>query len=145
MFKEIAEHFKGVIKKSEDYNNPRPCNNIDLLFPPFYKLIKQLISDYMYVHESEPYILETYRSNDLQQLYFNRGASKIRKNGMHHYGIAVDLVAKDENGDINYSILDYSWIRKRAKELGLYMLDWEDAHIQAIPVSLQNALRNECL
>lgn len=34
----------------------------------------------------------TYRSNMLQKKYFDQGASKIKKDGMHHYGIAGDTI-----------------------------------------------------
>lgn len=145
MFEELRKHYQNVIRVSEYYNIIKPCNETSLLFPPFYEKIKELISAYLEDHETMPYILETYRSNDLQKIYYNRGASKIRKNGMHHFGIAVDLVAKDENDHIRYDVLDYQWIRKKAREMSLFMLDWEDAHIQDIPVGLQNQLRNEVL
>jgi hypothetical protein len=141
-YEEIKTHFDEVIRNSDSYDTLKPCKDTSLLFPPFYEKIQELIKAYLEVHETEPYILETYRSNDLQELYYHRGASKIRKNGMHHYGIAVDLVAK-VNGKIDYDTLDYAWLRNYAtKELGLTVLTWELAHFQYIPVSEQQALRN---
>jgi len=147
--KEIAKFFAEVIYDSPKYNTPNSCNDTDLLYPPFYEKIKKLETDYLEVHETPFYILETYRSNTLQQIYFNRGASQIRSNGMHHYGIAVDLVAKI-NGKVRYDVLDYAWIRDYVskddnlwlKEGDMTMLNFEDAHIQYIRVSQQNELRH---
>jgi hypothetical protein len=142
MFEEIAKWFKDEIETSDDFNTPKPCNNIDLLYPPFRSVLEQLITEYQEEHETEPYVLETYRSNSLQQHYYDQGVSKIRTNGMHHYGIAADLVAK--NGTkIDYGVLDYDWLRKRAVELGLTILTWELCHFQFISVDKQQTLRNE--
>ena len=137
---EIAEWFVKNIRTSNYYRTQRPCNNVELLFPEFREIVNKMISEYLEVHQTEPYILETYRSNDLQLLYFNRGASKIRMNGMHHYGIAVDLVGKVD-GHIDYEVLDYEWLRSWAKENGLTVLSWELAHFQFISVDEQQTLR----
>ena len=141
--KAIAEHYYKVIRTSDKFNTKSPCNDIDLLYPEFKEKIDTLISAYLEEHQTEPYILETYRSNTMQLIYFNRGASKIRTNGMHHYGIAVDIVGKDKHGNIDWDVLDYEWLRHYAvKELGLTVLSWELAHFQFIPVSKQQELRN---
>lgn len=138
--KEIADFFANVIYKSDKYETQSPCNDTDLLFPPFYAIVMEMINAYQEQHETIPFVLETYRSNTLQRIYFNRGASKIRQNGMHHYGIAVDLVGR-ANGQIDYEVLDYAWLRDWAKNNGLTVLDWELAHFQFIPVASQNELR----
>lgn len=141
---EIAKWYKENIKTSDEFNTKSPCNNIDLLFPEFRSLIETMIKEYFEVHQTEPYILETYRSNDLQKVYYNRGASKIRKDGMHHFGIAVDLVGKDEDGHIDYDVLDYQWLRTWAQKNDIVVLNWELAHFQYISVSNQQTLRNAC-
>lgn len=140
----IANYFKNTIQSSELYHSPKPVNDVDLLYPEFKDKVDELISIYKEDHEHEPFILETYRSNDLQLSYFNRGASKIRKDGMHHFGIAVDLVALNDNGHVSYDILDYDSLRKTAKELGLTILTWELCHFQFVPVEKQNELRQIC-
>ncbi|MFZ1049470.1 MAG: hypothetical protein WAN41_02170, partial [Candidatus Sulfotelmatobacter sp.] len=37
-------------------------------------------------------IYETYRSEERQQDLFNHGATKLRTVGVHHYGLACDIV-----------------------------------------------------
>jgi hypothetical protein len=43
-------------------------------------------------------IFETYRSEERQLALFNQGATKLRTVGVHHYGLACDLV-KSINGE----------------------------------------------
>jgi hypothetical protein len=40
----------------------------------------------------EVMIYETYRSRERQLALFNSGASKLRTIGVHHYGLACDIV-----------------------------------------------------
>lgn len=143
MYDDIVTNYYDKIKTSVYYDSIKPCNDFDLLYADFRLKIIELKSKYLEQHETEPYILETYRSNDLQIVYYNRGASKTKKDGMHHFGIAVDIVGKTENG-IDYNILDYDWLRKYAKNnLGLTVLNFELGHFQYIPVENQNILRKE--
>lgn len=138
---QIANHYISRIITSDRYLSPNPVRDTYLLFPPFKTLLDELITLYTQNSNDEIYILETYRSNTLQLAYYNRGASKIRSNGMHHYGIAVDLVRGKSGKYLDYK-LNYVLLRKLANNLGLTVLNFEDAHYQFIPVSLQDELRS---
>lgn len=136
----IAQHYIEKIIVSEEYLLPSPCKNTDLLLPDFKAIIDELIYEYNQVSSDEVYWLETYRSNSLQRTYYERGTSKIKTNGMHHYGIAVDL-CRGANGKYADYELDYKTLRSIAGTKNLTVLSFEQAHFQFIPVFEQDHLR----
>lgn len=138
--KAIAEHYVKKIIPSADYRIKGVCNDPELLYPEFKKDIENLITEYQKYNDHDIVMYETYRSNSLQLIYYNRGASKIKTNSMHHYGVAVDLLAKVGNG-VSWDILDYPLLRTLASNMGIKFLKWEACHFQAIPVDQQDELR----
>ena len=52
-------------------------------------------------------VFETYRSQERQTELFNQGASKLRHVGVHHFGLACDLV-KDINGEPSWRAISAS-------------------------------------
>lgn len=142
MNKQIATHYISKIAPSKDFRNPAPVKNMNLLFKPFREKLESAIKKFNEKYPGvEVLIYETYRSNILQQKYFTAGVSRIRQNGMHHFGIAADCAFRI-NGKFSYSG-DYKHLHKCFKDEGLVRLSWEEAHIQLIPVSSQEQLRNE--
>ena len=53
-------------------------------------------------------VFETYRSRELQQVYFRRGVTRLKNVGVHHYGCAADIV-KVINGNQIYPRGKYQW------------------------------------
>lgn len=145
MYEAIAQHYVERLIPSAEYLSSKSVRNIDLLFPDFTKKI--LAAEELFnktYSEINIYIAETYRSNALQKVYFNNGASDIKTNGMHHYGIAADLCFLID-GKVTYNG-DYKLLRKCLLEAGLFLLGlWDAGHTQYIPATkpLQNNLRNE--
>jgi hypothetical protein len=141
-YENICNHYNEIISKSDYFDSAAPVRDTEILFPDFYNTLVFCFNEYQKKYPNQKvYITETYRSNTLQLKYFKQGKSKIRKNGMHHYGIAVD-VAFLINDKLSYKG-DYNYLRKLFKENNLTVLDWELGHVQYIPVSEQGALRNE--
>ncbi|MBI5401854.1 MAG: hypothetical protein HY959_00495 [Ignavibacteriae bacterium] len=141
-FENICIHYNNIIRQSDEYDSVKPIRNTDLLLPEFYNTLVFCFNEYQKKYPSQrAYITESYRSNSLQLKYYKTGKSKIRKNGMHHYGIAAD-VAFIINDKLSYKG-DYNYLRKIFKENNLTVLDWELGHVQFIPVSEQSALREE--
>ena len=138
-YSNIVRHYVENIKGSPEYNSPKPVKDMDLLLPEFKDKLDNCFTEYSEKYPGEEvYITETYRSNELQQKYFNQGSSKIRQNGMHHYGIAAD-VAFLIDGKFSYRG-DYTFLRKLFKRAGLTVLSWELGHVQFIPVENQKDL-----
>jgi D-alanyl-D-alanine carboxypeptidase len=62
-----------------------------LLEPMMRQLVERLVASAQQMG-IEVMIYETYRSQDRQQALFNSGATKLRTVGVHHYGLACDIV-----------------------------------------------------
>jgi hypothetical protein len=140
--KKIAEFYLKILLINSKFNSSQPNSNQELLFPDFLLKLNDCINQYTNLYPNqEVTFAETYRSNVLQEIYYNNGASKIKKNGMHHYGIAADSIfiisgKRTYKGDINA-------LRKVYKDNGLTILGmWDPLHVQYIPVADQQLLRN---
>lgn len=142
--KEIAKWFLENVITSKDFNNKNGVKDTAILFPPFFAKVQKGIAEFNKKYPNVTIVfVETYRSNDRQLMHFNNGASKIRKDGMHHFSIAVDL-AGNVNGKFTYDI-DYKHLRSCMANQGLTLLGlWDAGHFQYIPVKDQTALRNAC-
>lgn len=140
--KKIVTFYIEVLLINDKFNSAIPVNDQNLLLPNFLTKIKTCIKQYQQTYPNQEITFtETYRSNTLQEKYFENGASKIKKNGMHHYGIAADCIfvvdgKKTYKGDINL-------LRRIYKTNGLTILGmWDPLHVQFITTSEQMKLRN---
>jgi hypothetical protein len=141
--KEIAKFFQNVLLKSKKFNSPTAVSDQDLLYPSFLAKLQICIKEYQKTYPNQDITFtETYRSNTLQMIHYNNGASKIKMNGMHHYGIAADSIFII-NGKKSYKG-DVMLIRKIYQANGLIILGmWDSLHVQYISVGEQQALRDE--
>ncbi len=90
---EVVDFFMHRLLPSPSFSSVEPVDDQALVLPSFMGRLKVCVSQYRQKHpEQDITFSETYRSNTLQLKYFKSGASKAQKNGMHHYGIAVDSV-----------------------------------------------------
>jgi hypothetical protein len=140
--KKIADFFLSKLVTNGKFSSIAPNNDRALLLPDFYSAIQKCISIFQQAYpDVDIDFTETYRSNELQLIHFNNGASKIKRNGMHHYGIAADCIfivkgKRTYKGDITL-------LRKIYKENGLYILgSWDPLHVQFIDVPAQQTLRD---
>jgi hypothetical protein len=140
-FKKIADFFLQTLVPHPKFNSTSFNSDQSLLFPDFLTKVKSCVAKYNAAHSGQDVTFtETYRSNALQLKHFDNGASKIRANGMHHYGTAADSIfviggKKTYKGDV-------MGLRKVYKDNGLFLLGmWDSMHVQYISVSDQAALR----
>jgi len=91
-------------------------------------------------------IYETYRSQARQQALFDNGATKLRKVGVHHYGLACDIV-RVVGGEPSWKG-DFSFLGQLAHSAGLiWGGDWgapqikhsfiDSVHVQHCTVARQ--------
>jgi hypothetical protein len=74
-------------------------------------------------------IYETYRSPQRQQDLFSNGATRLRAVGVHHYGLACDLV-RSVGGEPSWKG-DFSFLGQLAQGCGLiWGGDWGAPHIK---------------
>lgn len=94
-------------------------------------------------------VWETYRSETRQEQLFQEGATTLRAVGVHHYGLAADLV-RDMNGDPSWKG-DFKFLRDLARDHGLiWGGDWgrkgvkpkffDPYHLQRCTVTRQKTL-----
>lgn len=157
-YKKIAQHYLYSICPSDYFNSLSPVCDKYLLFPEFREMIEEALIKYdeINVDNDCPYIYESFRSHKLQNIYYYRGASKIKggnimTSGMHHFGIAVDIINlidkngnknKDKGESVDWSNINYKLLRTITRSMGINDLgSYEVCHFQMIPVIEQNNLR----
>ncbi len=140
---DIAQNYLENVITSQNFFSKNPVKDTDILFQPFLQKVLKAASVFSQTYPNKEVIFtETYRSNTLQMIHFNNGASKIKTNGMHHYSIAVDCAFKID-GKFSYDG-DYNLLRECMKNEGLFLLpEWDKGHVQDIAVADQAALRIE--
>jgi hypothetical protein len=126
----------------------KPINDMALLEPVTRKLVKQIIADA--ADEGIKLVaFETYRSQARQTKLFAQGATQLKTVGVHHYGLACDLV-KDIAGSPSWKG-DFKFVGKLAKKYKLiWGGDWgrpgvrtrfpDEVHVQRCAVSAQRRL-----
>jgi len=141
-YQKIADWLIKTIIPSGIWDSKQIIKDEKYLFPDFLKKVKAANAEFEAAKGYSVKFVETYRSNALQEQAWASGHSGIRKNGMHHYGIAVDqFFFKD--GKSTYDG-DYKFLRECMKKQSLYLIAKNDeGHVQYIPVNSdeQNELR----
>lgn len=114
-----------------DYHGTKPTNDPDLLAPNFRAAVEAAIRECNSPpHNLDAYVYETYRSNELQAIYYARGRSvrppeKPVTNAInnlfswHGYGLAVDVIHKTKHWGV-----DESWFRKVAEIFKRHGCKW---------------------
>jgi hypothetical protein len=87
----MANFYTDVISADARFESVAPVSDVSLLEPSTRKLVENLVSAAQQMG-IEVMIFETYRSQNRQQELFNNGATKLRTVGVHHYGLACDIV-----------------------------------------------------
>jgi hypothetical protein len=80
-----------VIFRDPRFNDPARNDNLKLLEPTTRSLVQQVIASAGQMG-IELMVYETYRSQQRQQELFTHGASKLQNVGVHHFGLACDIV-----------------------------------------------------
>jgi D-alanyl-D-alanine carboxypeptidase len=119
----MGNFFTDVIKKSPKLTSKKRVADMALLEPETRKRVRAIIADAK-EHGLKLMVFETYRSGVRQTELFNQGATKLKKVGVHHYGLACDLV-RDVNGEPSWKG-DFDLLGRLAHHHGLiWGGDWE--------------------
>jgi hypothetical protein len=144
----MASFFTDVIKKDRRFHSTSRVADPMLLEPATRAAIQAVIADAA-TRGIKLMIYETYRSQERQQALFEQGATQLRTVGVHHYGLACDLV-KDINGEPSWKG-DFSFLGVVAPEHGLvWGGDWgrpdlphsfrDNDHVQRCSLAMQAQL-----
>jgi hypothetical protein len=144
----MTNFYTDVISKDARFDSLAPVRDLALLEPTTRKLVESLVSA---AHQMgiEIMVFETYRSQNRQQELFNNGATKLRNVGVHHYGLACDIV-RVVGGEPCWKG-DFSFLGQLAHSSGLiWGGDWgtpeikhsfiDSVHVQRCTVARQGDL-----
>ena len=140
--------YTTVIQKDPRFQSKNIVNDPALLEPVTRRLVEQIVADAAAVG-IKLMVFETYRSQQRQEELFAQRASRLKTVGVHHYGLACDLV-KDINGEPSWKG-DFKFLGKLAKKNRLiWGGDWgtpnkkhkfkDMVHVQRCTVARQNSL-----
>jgi hypothetical protein len=144
----MGNFFTNVIQRDARFDSTQRVADINLLEPVTRGLVRKIMA--ASAAQGIPLILfETFRSQARQAELFAKGASTLKTVGVHHYGLACDLV-KDINGDPSWKG-DFGFLGKLAHANALiWGGDWgqpgvphsfiDADHVQRVTIKRQAAL-----
>lgn len=141
----MRNFFTDVISRNARFDSPTRVDDPVLLEPAMRQLVEGIVAAARQMG-IELMIYETYRSRDRQQALFNNGATKLRTVGVHHYGLACDIV-RAVGGEPSWKG-DFSFLGQLAHSSGLiWGGDWgapnikhnfvDSVHVQRCTVARQ--------
>ncbi len=144
----MGNFYTDVICKDPRFNSLPRVSDPALLEPATCKLVEGVVAAAQQMG-IEVMIYETYRSQDRQQQLFNNGATQLRTVGVHHYGLACDIV-RAVGGEPSWKG-DFSFLGQLAHSSGLiWGGDWgapgikhrfvDSVHVQRCTVARQGDL-----
>lgn len=103
-------------------------NDLNYLEPVFRNKITAILQDAA-AAGTPLMVFETYRSQERQEALFKQGATQLDTVGVHHYGLAADLV-KDVGGQPSWKG-DFTFLRDLAVKYDMISgLDWGNPKIK---------------
>jgi hypothetical protein len=144
----MGNFFTDTISTDPRFNSTARVDDLALLEPVTRELVQRMV-DAAKVMGISVRVFETYRSQARQQELFNQGASKLRTVGVHHYGLAADIV-RVVNGEPSWKG-DFSFLGQLAHSAGMiWGGDWGNpnvhhnfvdlVHVQRCTIARQPAL-----
>jgi hypothetical protein len=144
----MGNFYTDVIKTDRRFKTTSPVKDMALLEPVTRRLVEQIIADA--AKEGIKLVpFETFRSRQRQLKLYAQKATKLKTVGVHHYGLACDLV-KDVGGQPSWKG-DFKFLGKLAKKHKLiWGGDWgkpdvkpsfyDGVHVQRCTVARQKSL-----
>jgi hypothetical protein len=124
----VSDFFSDVILSSSFFGSAKRIDDPALLEPVTRQLVQRIVTSAQQMG-IEVMIYETYRSQQRQQELFNNGATRLRRVGVHHYGLACDIVRVI--GDEPSWKGDFTFLGQLAQSCGLiWGGDWGAPHIK---------------
>jgi hypothetical protein len=144
----MGNFYTDVIQPDPRFNSTARVADSALLEPLTRQLVMSIIQQAKNMG-FDMMIYETYRSQARQQMLFDQGATQLRQVGVHHYGLACDLV-KAIGGEPSWKG-DFSFLGQLARSAGLiWGGDWgtpnqphtfiDQPHVQRCTIARQGSL-----
>jgi len=143
--------YTEVIAKDSRFHRTQPIHDLALLEPVTRAAVMAIIADAKKLYGVEMMAWETYRSQERQTMLFNNKATKLKTVGVHHFGLACDIV-KSINGEPSWKG-DFGFLVKLSKMHGLISgKNWgqpgkphsfiDACHVQRVTLDRQKTLFN---
>jgi hypothetical protein len=144
----MTNFYTDVLTKDARFHTTEAVHDIQLLEPATRAAVQAVIAEAQALGIALiPW--ETYRSTERQELLFKQGATKLQKVGVHHYGLACDLV-KSIGGQPSWKG-DFTFLLQLARKHGLISgQDWgqpgkshsfiDSCHVQRCSLAKQAGL-----
>ena len=87
----MGNFYTDVIRASPHFRSPYRISDPALLEPATRRKVEAILRD-ADAHGATLGIYETYRSEERQERLFSQGAARYRNVGVHHFGLAADIV-----------------------------------------------------
>lgn len=87
----MTNFYQNIIKKDKRFNHLNRIGDLDLLEPSFRARVQAIVSE-LAAAGIQVRIIETYRSKARQQDLYLHKHTKLKRVGVHHYGLACDFV-----------------------------------------------------
>ncbi len=144
----MPNFYTDVLQRDPRFNSTVRIDDLALLEPVTRAAVQAILAEAK-THGIDYMVFETFRSQARQQLLFNQGATRLRQVGVHHYGLACDIVIQVA-GSPSWKG-DFTLLGTLAKAHGLvWGGDWGTAgahpsfvdsdHVQRCTVSEQDQL-----
>jgi hypothetical protein len=144
----MSNFFTDVISPDPRVNSVARVADVSLLEPVTRQLVQGIVAAAKQMG-IEIMAFETYRSQARQQQLFDQGATKLRTVGVHHYGLACDIV-RVVGGEPSWKG-DFSFLGQLAHSSGLiWGGDWgapnihhsfvDNVHVQRCTIARQGDL-----
>lgn len=144
----MGNFYTDVIQPHPSFMSAVRIADPELLEPVMRAAVQAILADALTL-DTPLLIFETYRSQARQEMLFRRGSTRLETVGVHHYGLACDLV-KNIDGDPSWNG-DFTFLRDLAVKHGLISgIDWGEpgvyhdfvdaVHVQRISVAQQPEL-----
>ena len=120
--------YTQVIRIDKNAHTKNIVSDIHLLEPVTRKTVQAIIAEAK-EHGTDFMVFETFRSKERQTVLYNEGVTKLKQVGVHHYGLACDIVLK-EGGHPSWDG-DFSLLGQLARKHGLiWGGDWGNPNIK---------------
>lgn len=141
----MSTFYNDFLKKDPRFYSENRIYDVQLLHPVLRRKVLAILKDAQ-AADKPMMMFETYRSQQRQEKLFQEGATKLQHVGLHHFGLACDIVFKDSKGNPTWSG-DYGFLGHLARSHNLvWGGDWphfkDMDHVQLIPVVAQNDVFN---
>jgi hypothetical protein len=134
--------YDEVIRKSSQFDSAARVSSLDMLEPTMRASVSALILDAA-SRGIKLMVFETYRSRQRQEALYQQGATQLRQVGVHHFGLAVDLV-KDIDGEPSWKgSFDFMSVLSLRHNLvwgGTFKGFYDACHLQRVAVEDQARL-----